>query len=247
MKVIKTPGGSHTVQFGTTPIRFEVLFSARKTIGLQVYPDQSVQVDAPDGTSQAAIEAFVKSRGAWVLKNLRDLESYERPSAVLPRRYVSGESYRYLGRQYRLKVVADQVERVVLSRGWLTVGVENPDDSRRVQALLSDWYRTRAERIFADRLAACYPKVESLGIPRPDLTIRLMKTRWGSCSPKGTITLNLKLIQAPRALIDYVILHELCHLKEHNHSSRFWQLLNRVLPGWERLRDELNHYAFGEW
>ena len=100
---------------------------------------------------------FVRRRGAWILRQFRELETYDRPSAVLPRRYVSGESYRYLGRQYRLKVVEDPVERVVLSRGWLTIGVQDPTDSRRVQGLLSAWYRAHAERVFAERLAACYP------------------------------------------------------------------------------------------
>ncbi len=246
MKAVKTPGGSHTVQFGTTPISFEVLFSQRKTISLHVYPDQSIEVDAPAGTDHSAIEAFVRRRGGWILKHLRELEDCERPSTILPRRYVSGESYRYLGRQYRLKVVEDAVERVVLSRGWLTVGVSDPGDKIRVRAILHRWYRAHAERIFADRFAACYEKVEPLGVPMPRLLIRAMMRRWGSCSRKGTITLNMKLVQAPRSLIDYVILHELCHLKELNHNPRYWSMLDRVLPGWQRLRDALNHYEFGE-
>ncbi len=246
MNQVKTLGGTHTIQFGTTSITFELLYSERKTLSLRVYPDGSVEIDAPLGTEHAAVEDFVTRRGGWILRHLRELDGYKRPSSVLPRRYVSGESYRYLGRQYRLKVVQEGVERVVLSRGWLTVGVINPDDSRRVQALLSGWYGVHAERIFTERLDACYPKIEPLGIPKPSLSIRTMKTRWGSCSVKGTVTLNLKLIQAPYSLIDYVILHELCHLKELNHSLRFQSLMERTLPGWQRLRDELNHYEFSE-
>ncbi|MCC6972492.1 MAG: M48 family metallopeptidase [Anaerolineae bacterium] len=247
MKVIKTLGGSHTVQFGTTPIRFELLYSARKTLSVRVYPDRTLEVDAPQGTALSTVEDFVRRRGAWILRHLRELEGYAHPSPTLPRRHVSGESYRYLGRQYRLKVIPETVERVILSRGWLTVSLPDPDDTERVGALLSSWYQTRAERIFGESLESCYPRVEPLGIPKPPLAIRALKKRWGSCSRKGTITLNLKLIQASRSLIEYVLLHELCHLKELNHSRRFWALLDRVLPGWERQRDELNHYEFGEW
>src|SRR5438045_3437191 len=121
MNRVKTLGGTHTIQFGTTRICFELLFSARKTLSLHIYPDATIEVDAPLGTDQKVVEVFVQRRGAWILRQLRELQSFERPSAVLPRRYVSGESYHYLGRQYRLKVVQDSVERIVLSRGWLTV------------------------------------------------------------------------------------------------------------------------------
>lgn len=244
MTAVKTPGGTHTVQFGTTPIFYDVLFSDRKTLSVHIDPDSSIVVDVPHGTAYHAIEDFVLRQGAWILRHLRELQQYPHPSAVLPRRYVSGESYRYLGRQYRLKVVQDSVERVVLSRGWITVGLADTHDPSRVRALLSAWYRRHAERVFAERLDACYLKVTPLGIARPRLSIRAMKRRWGSCSPAGTLTLNLKLIQAPRNLIDYVIIHELCHLKELNHSRRFWRLLRQVLPDWERLREALNQYQF---
>ena len=112
MKLVKTPGGSHTVAFGTTPITFELLYSARTTLALRVYPDCTVEVDAPADAQFPDIEAFIRRRGAWILRHLREVQDYAHKSSLLPRRYVSGESYRYLGRQYRLKVVEDHVERV---------------------------------------------------------------------------------------------------------------------------------------
>ncbi len=99
--------------------------------------------------------------------------------------------------------------------------------------------------IFRERLDACYPKVEHLDVVYPDLAIRVLKSRWGSCSPRGRITLNVKLIQVPRAYIDYVVFHELCHLAEPNHSPRFYELLERVLPDWRERRERLNSFEFG--
>jgi predicted metal-dependent hydrolase len=159
-------------------------------------------------------------------------------------RYVTGELFRYLGRQYQLNVIEDRIERVTLCGEQIIIGLPNVDDPRHIQKLLTRWYRAQAKQVFAERLMACFPSVVHLGVAMPPLTIRTMKTRWGSCSSKGRIALNLKLIQAPSELIDYVVLHELCHLKELNHSRRFWALMTQVLPGWKQKREQLNDYEF---
>ena len=231
--------GQHRVQFGDSVIEYELTFSERKTLAIHVHPDGSVVVDAPLDTSPSAAEQKVLKRAAWILRQQRQFGQY--PSAVsLPRRYVSGESYRYLGRQYRLKVVEGQVEHVRLSRGYLTVTVADTTNKRRIAQLLDDWYRGHARRVFEERLVACFPRVQPYGIPYPELQIRRMKNRWGSCTASRKIILNAKLIQAPKDLIDYVILHELCHLKEHNHGASFYWLIDRVLPGWQSKRRSLN-------
>ncbi|MBX3085028.1 MAG: M48 family metallopeptidase [Anaerolineae bacterium] len=236
---IKTVAGSHTVQYGTSPLTFELLYSSRKTLAVHVHPDGSLVVDAPHDTPLPQIEQAVLHRGAWVLKQQREFASYS-ALTLPPRQYVSGESYRYLGRQYRLKVIADPVERIVLSRGHLTISVHDTTDHQRVRHLLESWYLRRACAVFAERLAACFPRVEHLGISYPKLHVKPMKARWGSCTPSGAISLNLRLIQVAKPFIDYVILHELCHLKELNHSTAFYKLLGKVLPEWERLRAQLN-------
>jgi len=232
-------GGQNSVQFGTTQITYELTFSERKTLAIHVYPDGSVVVDAPVGSPLEAVEAKIRKRGGWVLRQQRQFQMYAVPNP-LPRQYVSGESYRYLGRQYRLKVVADEIERVRLSRGYLTVSVKNTLDTELIQKMIAAWYRHQAQRVFEERLKDCFPRVEVLGIRYPTLSIRRMKSRWGSCTALGKIILNFTLIQAPKDLIDYVIIHELCHLKEHNHSPAFYALLERVLPDWEVRRKQLN-------
>jgi predicted metal-dependent hydrolase len=238
--VKKILGGQHRVQFGTTTIDYELVFSKRKTFAVHVYPDCSVVVDAPLDTSLSEVEQRVHHRSAWILRQQRQFQQSPAAKVALPRRYVSGEAYRYLGRQYRLKVVQSIVERVVLSRGQLLVSVQDTTDKTRIAELLAGWYRGRARHVFNERLRACFPRVEPLGVSLPDFTIREMKTRWGSCSGAGRVTLNPRLIQVSKDLIDYVILHELCHLKEHNHSPAFYALLDRVLPDWRERRQRLN-------
>jgi predicted metal-dependent hydrolase len=232
-------GGQHSVQYGTTQIEYELTFSERKTLAIHVYPDGSVVVDAPVGSTLAAVEAKVLKRSGWILRQRRQFEIYAQPNP-LPRQYVSGESYRYLGRQYRLKVIGDTVERVQLSRGYLSLSIGDTSDTNRIQKLITDWYRQQAQRIFAERLKVCFPRVAAMGIQYPKMTIRRMKSRWGSCTAGGAILLNPILIQVPKDLIDYVVIHELCHLKEHNHSPSFYKLLERVLPDWQEQRKRLN-------
>ncbi len=232
-------GGTHQVKFGASTIEYELIYAPRKTLSIYVHPDSSVLVKAPLGTETPRIEAFVLKKAAWVLKHQRQFQDY--PVAnPLPRRYVSGEAYRYLGRQYRLKVVEGAIERVQLSRGFLTVSVADTGDKKRIAELLDGWFHAQAKRIFEERLAACFPRVESLGVEYPKITIREMKARWGSCSAKRSISLNIKLIHVPKDLIDYVILHELCHLKELNHSAKFYALLDKVLPDWRERKRRLD-------
>lgn len=233
--------GQRRLQFGTSTIEYELTFSERKALVIHVYPDCSVVVDAPVGSDESAIEQKVLKRAAWILRQQRQFQDYPAASP-LPRRYVSGEAYRYLGRQYRLKVVENRVESVRLARGFITVNVQDREDKTRIGELIHKWYLGHARRIFAERLQACFPRLAALDVPYPELAIRDMKARWGSCSPTGRLTLNLKLIYVPKVLIDYVVIHELCHLREHNHSPAFYQLLGKVLPEWRELRQQLNQF-----
>ena len=133
---------------------------------------------------------------------------------------------------------------VGLIGGRLVVYGEDAEPAR-VEKLVDQWYRRQAERVFAERLAAMLPRFDRVGIAKPELLIRKMEKRWGSCSKAGVITLNVRLMQVPKACIEYVIVHELCHLVEHNHSRRFYQLLDRFMPNWGKLRRMLNEAEVG--
>lgn len=209
---------------------------------IKVKPDGWVLVMAPQASSDAAVLAAVQKRSRWIYQQLRDFRQQQ--LHVRPRRYVSGESHYYLGKQYMLKVVSavGDMQQVKLTRGRLEVAGRDLNPAL-VRVALDDWYKARAREVFAKRLNAILDKVLWVTEP-PPLRLQVMQTQWGSCSPQGRLTLNPHLVKASRDCIDYVILHELCHIAEHNHSERFYRLMHRVMPGWEKVKTRLDSMAF---
>jgi predicted metal-dependent hydrolase len=226
------------VMWGTVEITFQYRQVRRKTMAISVHPDLSVTVRAPLGTGIETIRRFVLKKAAWVQKTQRNFELYL-PKQPL-RRYISGETHRYLGRQYRLKVEQGPGDSVKCVRGYLWVTTKEEPTPDRAKALLLGWYRAHAKLVFQERLKECHKMVAKEGIPLPGLSIRLMAGRWGSFSAPGRITLNLLLIMTPKECIDYVILHELCHFKVRQHGRRFWKLMERLMPDYEERRKKLN-------
>lgn len=232
----KTSAGTHIIQHGETALSFALMYSKRKTLTIRVQADRTVTVDAPTGTLLARVHEIVHKKADWIVRKQRELRD-----KGAPRQYVSGEMYRYLGGLIRLQVDSGVIKRTAFSDDVLTLTTPTPDDPEQIEREMRVWFQGQARRVFAERLAVCLPKTEALGIPAPQkLTIRLMKTRWGSCSGGGRVTLNLRLIQADTDLIDYVILHELCHLRELNHSKRFYDLMTHILPDWREQRRLVN-------
>jgi hypothetical protein len=228
----------HRIHHGTAVIEYELIRSRRKTLGIIVRPDKSVTVRAPLRASTADIEAVLRKKAGWIAKKLQMFEDYVPP--LPPRRYISGETHLYLGRPYRLKVAEAQKQNVTLQDSHFLLHVRDASDRERKCKLMTEWYRGRARQIFAERLNACYPRAAQYGIPFPHMKIRLMKRRWGSCSSKGWIQLNLRLIQTPQGAIDYVIFHELAHLQVPYHNKDFYALLDKMLPDWRAQREKLN-------
>ena len=212
-----------------------------RKVAIHVEPDGRVLVDAPESASEQDVHQAVKARARWIFGHVSAAK--ERLRHVLPREYVSGESLHYLGRRYRLKVTlaGDAPATVRLKGGYIEVVVPR-DDVALVQAGLLAWYRQRARVVFHARAVTIAQALDWLkGVP----PIRLlnMRSQWGSCSPAGLLTLNPHLVKASRECVDYVVLHEFCHLKEHNHSPRFYALLDKHMPGWQRIKQHLDALA----
>jgi predicted metal-dependent hydrolase len=216
---------------------------ARKVL-IKVHPDQRVVATVPFDATQQAIQQAMTKRARWVWQNMQDFAKQK--EYVLPKQYISGDTQFYLGKRYVLKVTHDtsQPSCVKLRRGKLNVSLitEKDNQKRYVKALLDSWYHTRAKIVFYDRLQAMLPKATwEKGIP--SFRIMEMKKQWGSCSSQGSLMLNPHLVKAPKECIDYVILHELCHIAEHNHSEKFWRLLTQVMPNWKEVKARLDDMA----
>jgi len=238
--VTENNGHSRTrkVPFGRQRMEYELQYSGRKTLAIDVHPDLSVIVTAPHDAEDEAVKQKVEKRAAWIIQQQRFFENYLPP--ILPRKYVSGESHRYLGRQYRLRVHDGDEDSVKMARGQINVTLASRSGRTRVKPLVQGWFRDRAKIVFQELFDEWAEKARRHDIEASSFQIRKMKTRWGSCTPQGNILLNLELIIAPKMCIEYVIVHELCHLKEHNHGPAFYRLLKSLMPDWEQRRERLN-------
>jgi hypothetical protein len=232
----------HFVKYGTTRITFELAFADRRTLGITVHPDRRVAVTAPLETSLSNVCAKVRKRAAWITKQQRFFLGFEPKTP--PRRFVSGEAHLYLGRQYRLKIMEAEVESIKLSGGFFVArtqvqGKESGSKADEARNLLHAWYQEKADFHFP-RIAAPYlQRFARLGVTPSDFIIRKMHKRWGSCTAAGKIILNTELIRAPRGCIEYVIVHELCHLLHHDHGAKFQALQAREFPAWEKWKTVL--------
>lgn len=208
---------------------------------IKVHPDCRVVVSAPQDTDDQQVLNAVEKRGRWIYQQLRDFR--KQLEYITPRQYISGESHYYLGKQYMLKVIVapSDAQGVKMLRGKLEVTLRHKSTEKVLQ-LLTGWYKARAREVFARRLTAMLEQALWVS-DSPPLRILSMQTQWGSCSPNGRVTLNPNLVKAPRECIDYVILHELCHLAEHNHSERFYRLMGQVMPDWEKTKRRLDGMA----
>jgi len=215
---------------------YHLMLESRKTIAATVYPNQSVVVKAPLEAKAERINDFLIRKYRWVLKQRRYFSQF-RPTNS--REYVTGESFRYLGRSYKLLVrQADDKPYVSLQHGILSVYSFYPKNRLHAKQLLDAWYAKKIHKVFQERLELCFALFDYEDIP--SLGVRKLNKRWGSYMHKShRIILNQDLIQASKAQIDYVIIHELCHVQHSRHDRKFYTLLASKLPAWERIKTEL--------
>jgi len=228
-----------STNYGSAVIEYVLTRSARSSLSISVLPDGAVAVVAPEEADPTEVDERVRRRARWILRQQRRFAEF-RPRTP-PRQYLGGETHRYLGRQYRLKIDPADRDRVLIRSGRLVVETRFPDDRSWTRVLVRRWLRQRAREVLRERYEAAHPTMVALGIKRPPLVIRTMSKRWGSHTPTGRILLNEMLIAARRDCIDYVIVHELCHVVEPNHSPKFHSLLRRLMPDWERRKNLLEH------
>ena len=228
----------HSLNIGKKKIDYVLKRKSRKRIKINVHPDMSVEVIAPFDKEKEEIFYRVKKRAMWILKQQRYFEQFHPIEPT--KEYVSGETHKYIGRQYRLKVTESDKNEVKLKGRYFYVHSKNKENNKLTEKLLYDWYRQHAKARFNDIMKDFLIRLNKYGIDEPNLSVRKMTSRWGSCNAaKQHILLNLELIKTPIHCIEYIIMHELCHLKHPNHNKEFYNFLTMMMPDWKMRKERL--------
>ena len=221
-------------QYGKQSFSAFLRYSNRKTVGIAVCPNKKVEVTAPFGTDFASVHKVVHRKSGWIVKQLNKLERYHIMEHI--KEYTGGQTLKILGRDYMIKIVQVpdfEEEQIIKEHRIIKVHIRDRNQKERVSLLIEDWYRNEAMLYIAQKFEQCYAQIKKYGIPRPFYYLRYMKRRWGSCTSQGNILLNPEIFQMPSHCIEYVIMHELCHLKYKIHSREFYHFLDTVLPDWK--------------
>ena len=228
-----------TFHFGSVSMEYELHFSDRKSLGITVTPAMDVIVTAPAGTDIQKIETKLIKRAPWIIRSISYFLSFHPKTPE--RKYISGETHLYLGRQYLLKVILGQEESVKLIGKHLVVTANKPDNAKN---LLENWYYKQAKSKLHEIALPLVEKFKKYNVAPTSIELRSMPKRWGSCTAKGKIILNPELIKAPKGSIEYVITHELCHLVHHDHTQKFFDLQSKEMKDWEKWKNRLEKLLF---
>lgn len=219
---------------GKYPVQILIRRGHRKTMAIHVFPDKPVELRVPLKCAWTDIDAFLESRREWIAESLESLAGDRVPVQL---RYTDGEVHRYLGRPLRLRLTEGRTRRVSVLDRFIDLRCSRPDDAGMVKQVLEAFYRTEAKQMLPGRVSLCLGRFQQ-PLPVQQVSIRKMRSRWGSCSNKGEICLNSLLMQKPLAAVDFVVTHELCHLKHFAHNKSFYRMMDRVMPDW-RERERL--------
>ena len=214
-----------------------------KNLNLRIRKDGNVFVSANEMVSCEEIDKFIHSKAAYVLKaidHFREMEQY-RPQ---PKQYVSGETFYIQGRGLRLQVSRASKDTIASDGVYIFLEVKDTNDIERKRRTMTRFLNQQCKIVFSEVMEGLYPLIKKYGVEKPTLRIRDMETRWGSCLiKKRIITLNKRLLEAPRNCIEYVVMHELCHLIHPNHSKQFYSFLTMLMPDWKERKDYLDKSA----
>lgn len=206
-----------------------------KNINLRIRHNGNVFVSAPQNVPDDVIDSFVINRCKYIKNAVERFETNDISKSEM--QYVSGENVTFLGKNMRLKIEKDSIEYVKCDGIYVYIHVKRPDYYNRKKNLLNNWLDNQSNIIFSDILNDVHQKFVPYGVAFPKLKLRNMTSRWGSCLPnKEIITLNKRLIEAPKNCIEYVVYHELCHFVHPNHSKQFYTLLQVMLPDWKESK-----------
>lgn len=213
----------------------EMIRSRRRTLSLEIKSDGGLVVRAPFSARETVIRAFIRQKRDWIEKASREMKT--RAAQAPPRRYEHGETFLYLGNSYPLHIAEDMHGKLLFEERFILAARHR----RRAARLFERWYREEAFAVFTRR---CRFYAAAMDLKYRSIDLSTARRRWGSCSKDGRLRLNWRLVMAPLDVIDYVVVHELAHLKELNHSRRFWALVERFYPEHRKARKWLDEHHF---
>jgi predicted metal-dependent hydrolase len=218
-------------------IPIQLQYGFRKRLSLTVYPDRRVIARIPYGFSRKKTLDYFHKKAPWILKHLEHFEQHPPENEKL---YIDGETHQYLGREFVLKLEQGPT-KVTLSEETLMLRVRDINDNDMKKKAMNAWLRKEAIRVLTPLFDEWMKRLQYLVLPDASFRFYKMIRRWGSCSSKHVITLNTELIKKEKALIDYVIVHEICHLKIPAHNKKFYALVGSIMPDWKERRSALNN------
>lgn len=212
-------------------LTYQLIRSDRRTIGITVERDRRVVVRAPLRARAETIHAAVERKRFWIWQKLQD----PRKRVVSPqlKEIVSGESFLFLGQSRPLNLIKSDVEEFHFAGDHFKLSLAS---RRHARSIIRDWYQAAAKTHIVPRVAVL---AKSLGLQFKRISVRDLRYRWGSCTPRGSLIFNWRIVQAPPVVIDYIVVHELAHLLEQNHSPAFWNIVAVQVPSWKKARNWL--------
>lgn len=223
-------------EYGTELIEFEVEFRERKTLAIEIEPPRQIKVIAPKGKAEDEILETVKSKSRWIVQKLFEIKEIEYRNST--KQYINGESFLYLGRNYSLQIVLDKEcisseAKLYRSRFYVTSSTKDEDT---IKLALESWYKHKAKQKINERIQYYQGYFDD----KPNrVVIKNQEKRWGSCTKNNDLLFNWKCVMAPSPVLDYIVVHEMCHMVHKNHSTEFWQLVKRVLPDYQNRKNWL--------
>ncbi len=234
---------TRTVKTAVGPITYQLEYKSVKNVNLRIRKDGSIYVSASDTVLPERIDEFVVSKADFIVNavnRFKTMEAYK----PLPKQYVSGESFTILGRSLRLKVEEKTKNEVYTDGVYIFLNVKDSQNFEKKERLVTKFLDIQCMQVFQDILNEIYPIFSKYGVEMPILRIRDMDTRWGSClAKKGIVTLNKRLLEAPKSCIEYVVMHEMCHFIHPNHSKQFYTFLAMLMPDWKQRKQTLDKCA----
>ncbi|GKX32366.1 hypothetical protein SH1V18_48460 [Vallitalea longa] len=228
------------IKYGTKVIEFSVEYRDRKTLEISVEAPNTVNVVAPLGTQEEVIKKKVHKKASWIVQRLYEFRDIE--YRKINREYVSGESFMYLGRNYSLELIVDENTKsneVKLYQGKIYI-ISNTKSEAVLEKLMESWYRNKT----LIKVTECVEYYKCMfNIQPSNIKVKEQKKRWASCTSKNELLFNWRCVMAPSDVLDYIVVHEMCHMMYPNHSIDFWNMLESILPDYKNRKAWLKKFG----